>query len=536
MNKNQLVIVSFFGLIVCTILLWAKGNLTQNLAFAQTFKTQDKRSIKGILAKSDNIDSVRYEVVQTLTSPTDSSGQEDLVIPIRVWEKPPYAREESTMFEEPILMEIRHPDAVYRYDMLRDVYIRESISDIPQDDLLTEILKQIKESTELKVIGTEIIDGEETTIIEYSYEKEIVSYTAKAWIWNKKGIPLKIEKSSRTGKLFGMQITEIKNLVFENIPDSMFEIPQNKIQKLEVEKVEDLIESAKLDINSTILTALKMYELDNDTYPTTKQGIPALVSKPTIVPIPQNWKSPYLTRIPKDPWGNDYVYYNPSKIYEFDLYSLGPDGIENTKDDIKHQEPKRHKKDVTLDSQGLVEILKGIESIIRDDSFISTNIKSISKGEIVLSSITPSPANVFKFIDILEKCPLFKDVESKYLNKTNRGVEFKITFYLAEKVKDKEFRSEQLSIFKNKFSKIEFNKFKEIPKVQKDLELESINKIDDFELIGIIGNQAMIKILGEQKTYFVNEGDLIGTFKVIEIEKSSVTLSKGHKQYIIKLE
>src|SRR5271169_2744632 len=69
--------------------------------------------------------------------------------------------------------------------------------------------------------------------------------------------------------------------------------------------------AAKQDIGS-ILQALKLYKLDNMRYPTTEQGLQALVKKPTITPIPDNWKgNGYLERLPKDPWGNPYQYLQP---------------------------------------------------------------------------------------------------------------------------------------------------------------------------------------------------------------------------------
>ena len=82
-----------------------------------------------------------------------------------------------------------------------------------------------------------------------------------------------------------------------------------------------------------------MYELDNGTYPTTDQGLVALVRKPTTPPAPQNWKRPYLRKTPKDPWGNDYVYACPGlhNKDDYDLFSYGPDGIES-QDDIVNWE------------------------------------------------------------------------------------------------------------------------------------------------------------------------------------------------------
>jgi general secretion pathway protein G len=84
--------------------------------------------------------------------------------------------------------------------------------------------------------------------------------------------------------------------------------------------------AAKQDIGS-LMQALKLYRLDNVTYPSTEQGLGALVTKPTTQPVPPNWKAGgYLDRLPKDPWGHDYQYLNPGVHGEVDVFSLGADG------------------------------------------------------------------------------------------------------------------------------------------------------------------------------------------------------------------
>ncbi|MGH8222121.1 MAG: type II secretion system major pseudopilin GspG [Woeseiaceae bacterium] len=75
-----------------------------------------------------------------------------------------------------------------------------------------------------------------------------------------------------------------------------------------------------------IESALKFYRLDNFTYPTSEQGLEALVTKPADPNI-RNWKTGgYLPRLPKDPWGNTYQYVYPGNHAEFDVYTLGRDG------------------------------------------------------------------------------------------------------------------------------------------------------------------------------------------------------------------
>jgi general secretion pathway protein G len=97
--------------------------------------------------------------------------------------------------------------------------------------------------------------------------------------------------------------------------------------------------AAKVDVNANIATALDLYELDNGQYPTTEQGLAALVKKPTISPVPSNWNGPYLKRIPRDPWARPYVYKSPGEHnVDFDLYSIGKDGAEGGGDDITNWE------------------------------------------------------------------------------------------------------------------------------------------------------------------------------------------------------
>lgn len=82
---------------------------------------------------------------------------------------------------------------------------------------------------------------------------------------------------------------------------------------------------AKQDIRA-IEGALKRYRLDNFRYPTTEQGLEALVEKPTIQPEPKNWKpGGYLDRLPKDPWGEPYKYRNPGDHGEVDIFTYGRD-------------------------------------------------------------------------------------------------------------------------------------------------------------------------------------------------------------------
>lgn len=82
----------------------------------------------------------------------------------------------------------------------------------------------------------------------------------------------------------------------------------------------------KVDINA-LEDALERYKMENFNYPTTDQGLQALVEKPNIPPEPKHFKpGGYVKRLQQDPWGNDYQYISPGTYGPFDLYSLGADG------------------------------------------------------------------------------------------------------------------------------------------------------------------------------------------------------------------
>ncbi len=97
------------------------------------------------------------------------------------------------------------------------------------------------------------------------------------------------------------------------------------------------VAKAKTDIRS-LETALDLYRLDNFSYPTTEQGLEALVTMPVGSPEPKNWKAGgYVKQLNKDPWGNPYKFLSPGAKSEIDLYSLGPDGVPSD-DDIGNWE------------------------------------------------------------------------------------------------------------------------------------------------------------------------------------------------------
>ena len=83
--------------------------------------------------------------------------------------------------------------------------------------------------------------------------------------------------------------------------------------------------AARQDISS-LLQAVKLYRLDNRRYPSTEQGLQALISKPSSGPLPEKWQ-PYLDKLPLDPWGKPYQYLQPGTHGEVDIFSLGADNL-----------------------------------------------------------------------------------------------------------------------------------------------------------------------------------------------------------------
>ncbi len=85
---------------------------------------------------------------------------------------------------------------------------------------------------------------------------------------------------------------------------------------------------------SNIANALDLYRLDNSHYPSTQQGLEALVRRPSGSPEPRNWNADgYLKSVPEDPWGNEYQYVSPGTEGPYDLYSFGSDGQEGGEGD-----------------------------------------------------------------------------------------------------------------------------------------------------------------------------------------------------------
>lgn len=132
---------------------------------------------------------------------------------------------------------------------------------------------------------------------------------------------MSISKQSRKTKQQGFTLIELMVVVVILAILAAIAVPQLMDRPDEARMVK-----AKQDIAS-MSSALQLYKLDNYRYPSTDQGLEALVTKPTSDPEAPNWK-PYMQQLPQDPWGKDYIYLSPGEHGDFDLYTLGADGEE----------------------------------------------------------------------------------------------------------------------------------------------------------------------------------------------------------------
>lgn len=130
-------------------------------------------------------------------------------------------------------------------------------------------------------------------------------------------------------KQLGFTLIEVMVVIFIIATMAAFVAPQIFGQRDTAQ-----IKKAAVDIQQ-LEGALEMYRLQTNMLPTTEQGLEALVSVPTLDPIPRAYpEDGFIKRLPVDPWGNNYVLLNPGEVGKYDIYSFGPDMIEGTEDDI----------------------------------------------------------------------------------------------------------------------------------------------------------------------------------------------------------
>ena len=212
--KKQKVIFLFGAMLLCLFLLIS----------GCTQQSESEETIQIILQKANNIGDVFYEVLGT-TSTEFGGYSYNSTYTMKVWQKTPFMKTETTTGGELTQIIVFRPDGSYIYNNQTQNYTKFIPPDNQtQQKFLEEQSKEMMESQTLKVLGTDTIDGKSVTIVEYFNNASGIAISSKCWIWNEKGIPLKMEMIST---MIGFNTTttmDYKNFVFGEIPDSTFNV------------------------------------------------------------------------------------------------------------------------------------------------------------------------------------------------------------------------------------------------------------------------------------------------------------------------
>ena len=190
-----------------------------------TQQSEVKDSIQTILQKAKNIGDVYYEIIGT-TSAKYGNLSYNSTYEMKIWQKMPYMKTETNNEGAKQIIIIR-PDGNYMYNNQTQNYTKITSTDNEtRQKALQEQANDLLESQTLKVLGSDIIDGKTVTIVQYSYNVSGVTMSPKYWIWNEKGIPLKMETKSTFITVNITMTEEYKNFIFAEIPESLFNVSQ----------------------------------------------------------------------------------------------------------------------------------------------------------------------------------------------------------------------------------------------------------------------------------------------------------------------
>jgi outer membrane lipoprotein-sorting protein len=186
-------------------------------------QSENKETIQTILQKANVIGDVYYELIGT-TSTESGNFSYNTSYTMKIWQKMPYMKIE-TISNNTIQVMIVRPDGNYIYDNQSQKYIKiPSTENITRQKFLEEQANEILESQTLKNLGSGTLDGKSVTIVEYSYNTTGITLSPKLWIWNEKGIPLRLEMTSTVMTVNLTLIMQYKNFIFKEIPDSTFNV------------------------------------------------------------------------------------------------------------------------------------------------------------------------------------------------------------------------------------------------------------------------------------------------------------------------
>ncbi len=285
-----------------------------------------EESIRDILAKAKNIGSVQYDRINSMSiSTTTDALISKNSTKMTVWQKLPSIRFDSFLPQGITMSVVVRPDGVFQHSSLTDEFIQSALpsSDAVESQTIESISGSLEKDVGLRVMGTEVIEGVTTTVVSSSVTEDDVVIHTKTWIWNDKGIPIKSEAVSQaTGdSIMFVNVTEYKNFVFGDIPDSIFEIPPLKIN-------DDTRKSNAQAI--TIAIMLYASEQNLQTAPAeTDDGCPEGWMTDTVatvlgclnLTVGTPALNVFLKNLPTDTMANTYVYSNQGNDSTFCLGS-----------------------------------------------------------------------------------------------------------------------------------------------------------------------------------------------------------------------
>lgn len=234
MKKVILVALLFLFPIVC-IAEEITTKQADNIIAGSTIQTASKESINDILTKAEHLGPAQYTQIYTYSVINKFRSVKPTISTIKIWYKEPFIKMEYTAQLGVRSEIIKHPNAAYlrlskEGDSKGEYY---KIANAPDPKTFEEIAKEIKDSSTLQILGSEVLDGKTTTLVQTDVPlaggPEVTR--KKFWIWNEKGIPLKIEYRTEMKNDILVLLFENKDFVFGDISDSVFEVPIDKVKE-----------------------------------------------------------------------------------------------------------------------------------------------------------------------------------------------------------------------------------------------------------------------------------------------------------------
>ena len=231
MIKKQFIIIGIVGVLLAVIVIIAGacGSFQPNTSYEKTIdsNTPEPESLQTILSKADYIGSMYYEIYVTITMPHYTAQ----TLSMRIWQEKPYLKEEitsQTMGITNTLIVLVRPEGTYVYNPSQGKYVL--TTEVPSyvtslQYLDPKMIRDILNNQTITDFETEIIDGKQTTIVEYNIPligENLM--TMKIWIWNEKGVPLKAYMTMTMEEITMTMDFVFSNYSFSDIPDRTFNV------------------------------------------------------------------------------------------------------------------------------------------------------------------------------------------------------------------------------------------------------------------------------------------------------------------------